>query len=173
MLLSDDRIAEFTKATSNETGRLAMLPTLLDIARDNWLFGSGLGTFDPVFRAYEPVHLLMTQYLNHAHNDYLELIIEAGLPAVIGLLVFGGWWISRGLPLLRNQGLQNPGQLWFTRMAFMGSAIMLAHSLVDYPLRGAAISTLFALFCAIIAKRANVSRRVDAMQIDQLKQGAD
>lgn len=173
LLLSDDRVAEFTKATSGETGRLAVLPTLLEIVRDNWLLGTGLGTFDPVYRSYEPVDLLMTQYLNHAHNDYLELIIEAGLLAVIGLLIFAGWWMSRGWTLVRNLGLQNPGQLWFIRMAFAGSAIMLAHSLVDYPLRGAAISTLFALFCAIIAKRANVSRRVDAMQTDQLKQGAD
>lgn len=36
-------------------------------------FGSGVGTFDRVFRAIEPLGFVVPAYFNHAHNDYLEV----------------------------------------------------------------------------------------------------
>ena len=46
--------------------------------------GSGPGTFQPVFLAFQPPELL--QFINHAHNDYLELVFETG---IFGLILLG------------------------------------------------------------------------------------
>lgn len=160
-LLTETRLAEFTAdRVQADGGRLATAPTLWRMIQDNWLVGSGLGSFDPVYRSYEAVSQLSPQYLNHAHNDYAELLIEAGLPAIAGLLLFFGWWLSRAFTLRNAQLHITPANLWMARMALAATAIMLAHSLVDYPLRGAAMSVIFAVLCAILARATDSSVNV-------------
>ena len=51
-------------------------------------FGAGFGTFDPVYRRFEPDALLSTIYLNQAHNEPMQLAMEGGIPALALLLVF-------------------------------------------------------------------------------------
>ncbi len=54
--------------------------------------GSGLGGFDPLFRMHEPFELLKPTYFNHAHNDWLEIALDAGGAGIA--LLFGSilWW---------------------------------------------------------------------------------
>jgi O-antigen ligase len=69
------------------------LPTVLAIVKSYFPMGSGLGSFDPVFRMREPAELLKLTYFNHAHNDLLETVLDAGL---FGLLLLGAgllWWV--------------------------------------------------------------------------------
>ena len=63
-LIDDDLMAE---------QRVAYFPLLLELSRTYLPFGSGYGTFDPVYRSFEPDWAITTKYLNHAHNDLLEL----------------------------------------------------------------------------------------------------
>ena len=56
------------------------LPTVLAMISDYLPFGSGLGGFDPIFRISEPFALLKPIFFNHAHNDFLEILLDAGLP---------------------------------------------------------------------------------------------
>jgi O-antigen ligase len=49
------------------------------------LLGSGLGTFPVAFTAVQSTFL--GQFVNHAHNDYLEIASDVGIPAAI--LLFG------------------------------------------------------------------------------------
>lgn len=100
--------------------------------------GSGLGTFAEVFRRFEDPAAVMNVYINHAHNDYLELLLEFGLLAVPVLGAFLLWWGARA------------GRIWltpsanpFARAAVVASAVILVHEIVDYPLRTAGISSLF------------------------------
>ena len=61
---------------------------------DFWVTGSGGGTFAVVFPAYRDRGSAPAFYV-HAHNDYLELVLEYG---VLGLVLPGGvvrpvpWW---------------------------------------------------------------------------------
>ena len=41
--------------------------------------GSGLGTFEDIYRTQERPETVTNAFLNHAHNDYLELWLETGL----------------------------------------------------------------------------------------------
>ena len=51
-------------------------------------FGSGLGTFRPIYAMHEPPAAMTNAFVNHAHNDWLELWLEGGLPAAILLALF-------------------------------------------------------------------------------------
>jgi O-antigen ligase len=63
-----------------EGRRLAYMATLQAI-RDRPLLGTGLGTFQDVFPAYQPAELENT--FQNAHNTYLENGLELGVPAAV------------------------------------------------------------------------------------------
>lgn len=56
------------------------------IIRDFMLTGSGLGTFVYIYPPYKS--LVDNRVLNHAHNDYIELLVEGGLVGFIIIFVF-------------------------------------------------------------------------------------
>ncbi|MDQ1228588.1 O-antigen ligase [Sphingomonas sp. SORGH_AS_0879] len=72
--------------------RSTALPLLRNMAIHYFPFGSGMGSFDPMFRIVEPRSLLAPTYFNHAHNDALEIAIEGGLPAIMLLVLVIFCW---------------------------------------------------------------------------------
>ncbi len=108
--------------------------------------GSGFGTFELVYPKFAVDTGLFAVYVNHAHNDYLELLLEGGIPAGILLVLY---MIALTSVLIRGNlsGLQT--------VAFIGISFLLIHSAVDYPLRTLAMGTVFAFFNALaLAKSA-------------------
>lgn len=94
-----------------------------------WPVGSGIGTFDEVFQIDESLENLTTRRAGRAHNDYIEIAIEAGLP---GIVLVAGWLLL--LAWLSWKARSSEGR-W---IAWSGSAILFAialQSLTDYPLR--------------------------------------
>ncbi|MCB0082897.1 MAG: O-antigen ligase family protein, partial [Caldilineaceae bacterium] len=75
----------------NINSRIAVWQDVLPLIQDYPYTGSGLGSTPMVLASY--VYLLHVPYLNHAHNLYLQVAIEQGLPGLIGLL---GLIISAG-----------------------------------------------------------------------------
>lgn len=121
-------------------------PVTLEAGWQNFPFGTGFGSFDQVFRAAIGDTHLTASYVNHAHNDYLELWLTGGLPAIlllIAVLIWGGrlavtnWRLKPG----------NPSAI--ARAASIVVLVVLLHSIVDYPVRTVAISCLFALASAL------------------------
>lgn len=108
------------------------LPTVLEIIETYFPMGSGLGGFDPIFRIHEPFALLKPTYFNHAHNDWLEVVLDAGLPGLILMLVAVAWWGASSLRAWRA-GLGSDNVL-----PKLGSSLVLlvmAASILDYPAR--------------------------------------
>jgi O-antigen ligase len=116
---------------------------------DHWLAGSGIGTFPALYPQYEDPATVARTYINHAHNDYLEILLEAGIPGGALLILFLIWWTSRALSIWRS-----PHAAELARAACIASAAILLHSLVDYPLRTAAIATSMAVALALMAEPA-------------------
>jgi O-antigen ligase len=116
-------------------------------AADFFPVGSGIGTFVRVFHLYEDPATVDRYYMNHAHSDYLELALETGLPGLLLLLIFFLWWARRAVAVWRSE---EPD--YYARAASIASAAILAHSIVDYPLRTVAISAVFAVCCAFMAE---------------------
>ncbi len=107
------------------------LPVVLDMIRTYLPLGTGLGTFDPVFRVNEPLALLKPTYFNHAHNDVLELVLTAGIPGLLLLLAAMGWWLRASVAAWRGRGAG-------AALSKLGSAILLLvflASIFDYPAR--------------------------------------
>lgn len=131
-----------------EASRLDALPDLALAADQYFPVGAGLGTFDPVFRGVESLTFVVPAYFNHAHNDYAELLIEAGLPGMVLLAIFLLAYAVRMVQLLIKSG--GSTYLWMQRTAGLAIAILLVHSLADYPLRTMTMQALFAMLCALM-----------------------
>lgn len=140
--------------------RLKTLPYLWDMVGDYFPVGSGFGSFQSVFRIIEPAHLLSRRYLNQAHNDVLQFVIEAGLPGLILMAAFVVWFVVTGVKLLRRAWLQGfhpqgGAEQYLGAAAFLSGAILLLGSIVDYPLRTPLGMAYFAVLCAMMAKAAS------------------
>ena len=115
--------------------------------------GTGMGSFPSVYVLGEdPTNIGLT-YINHAHNDYLEILLEGGLVGAILGAAFLAWWTVRAARLWWPQ----PGED-LQRAATIATAALLLHSLVDYPLRTAAMASVFAMCLATMAMGSAHSR---------------
>ncbi|MEW5424321.1 O-antigen ligase family protein [Amorphus sp. 3PC139-8] len=114
-------------------------------------FGAGFGTFIPVYRWFEQPTDLSSTWANRAHNDYLELGLEGGLPALILIGVFV-WWYGRTAYRLWRGDQDQRAQLDvnLARAASISIGLLLLHSFADYPMRTLAIQAVFALLCAFL-----------------------
>jgi O-antigen ligase len=128
--------------------RWAALPSIIATAQTFLPFGSGFGSFDSVYRQFEPNALLSTSYLNQAHNEPLQLLIEGGIPAVALLALFLGWWVRAGTAVVAGQRFASPG---LARASLVVSILLMVSSLVDYPLRTALLAALFTSCCVELA----------------------
>lgn len=103
-----------------------------------WPVGSGVGTFVPVYQMFEDLNSVQDAWVNHAHNDYLEILLETGVVGAILLVIY---LIQVGLTLLSEAARPLRGQRY---VAVSTIAILLAHSLTDYPLRTFGLLSIFA-----------------------------
>jgi hypothetical protein len=110
--------------------------------------GSGLGTFVPVYEMFAPRQLLIDRFVNHVHNDWLELWLVGGVPALILAAVFLAWFTMASIRVWRS-GVPDLN-IAMARAASIAIVLMLLHSLADYPLRTITLSVLFALACSIL-----------------------
>ncbi len=115
-------------------------------------FGSGFGSFDSVYRQFEPDALLSTIYMNHAHNEPLQLAIEGGLPGLALLGLFLVWWFRT---VLRISFAEVPSIRRSTAIAAVFvTAILMISSLFDYPLRTPMLSAIFVVACVEMMRTA-------------------
>lgn len=128
--------------------RDAMFRTTVRAMGDFMPFGSGLGSFPKVYSLYEDAAAVTNTYVVHAHNDYAELALELGVPGILLILLFLAWWAASSWRVWRSAESAP-----FARAGSIASAAILAHSLVDFPLRTAAISAAFAFCLALLADR--------------------
>lgn len=122
--------------------------------------GAGVGSFVAWFEQMAPAALMGWEYYNHAHNEYAQWWFEsgfAGLAALLGVLLVLALCVPPGSA--RERMLR--GDRAVAIAAWTGCAILLLHSVVDYPLRTPALMTVGGLLAGLaIAQR--VANRVPA-----------
>lgn len=126
-----------------------VIPSILALVETFFPVGSGFGSFEYVFRAAEPFELLQPAYLNHAHNDWVQVLIEGGLLAGIILAGFVLWVVKVALAIGRRF-IQPEGRTALVALTAIG-AVGIA-SLVDYPLRVPTIMAIFVLWVAMLGQ---------------------
>lgn len=122
--------------------RVKVVGPILDMAGEYFPVGSGAGSFVEVYKVGEPFDVLNPTYLNHAHNDYLEILLTFGLPGVLlvvaGLVMAGraGRAVFRTSPYPSEDVLRS-------RAAFASLSLLALASFADYPLRTPSLALLF------------------------------
>lgn len=132
--------------------RMETYDTVLRAVGDAPHTGTGLGTFESVFRFYGTVS--PTKVLAKAHNDYLELALELGVPAMIifiSALALAGLQIAAGV-VRRSRDFMYP--------CIGSSAIVLIgiHSLVDFSLQIPAVALSFSILLGAAAAQSYPTR---------------
>ncbi len=120
-------------------------------ARESAPLGSGIGTFNQVYPQFEAETGAGPDYavVNHAHNDALELWLEAGWPfaaVCVALTLLLAWM---GVRLWRANAPSLTESLLTARLAWLSALLLVLHSVVDYPLRTTAMMTVFAMLLAL------------------------
>ncbi|RWK34613.1 O-antigen ligase family protein [Mesorhizobium sp.] len=130
-------------------GRGEFARTTIEGIKENWATGVGFGNFQKAYQIYEKEEMIFKQYVNHAHNEYLEIAFEGGVLAVL-LMVLYFVMLFMALTRVRRDPLQ--------KAAFLSVSFLLIHSLVDYPLRTEALAMTFAFMNAIIFHKGFAAR---------------
>lgn len=147
-------------------GRLAIAGHTIAAARSFLPVGSGVGSFASVYGQWEaPADLIPDVYINQAHDDLIQIGLEAGAPGLSILLVFAIALTKRAINLLATHGERAaPLDVALKRASVMAVVCLFLHSLVDYPLRTSAGMILFALCCAV-AVDPPASSRAPSLQV--------
>jgi len=112
--------------------------------------GSGLGTFRQAYAPFEMQHDAYDRTVtNHAHNDYVELWLEAGYPALLAMGIFCLLFMATGFRVWWQQKQGDSFDVLLSRAAWIGGFLALLHSCADYPLRTTANMSVFAVLLAI------------------------
>jgi len=109
--------------------------------------GWGLGTFPIVYPEFRSFYT--TFFVNQAHNDYLQLLVETGLAGfsiAVWLLVLV---FRQAAGKLKNWTETASGAM--TAAALLGCVGILVHSCLDFNLQIPANAALFYVLCAIAA----------------------
>lgn len=98
-----------------------------------WPVGAGMGTFDEVFQVDESLENATLRRAGRAHNDYLEVAIEAG---IAGLVLVALWVALLGWFAWRARLSQARWSGWAAASFLLVIALQ---SITDYPLRNQSI----------------------------------
>lgn len=140
------RVAEsLSRFEMMDTDRPEMWEDGIFVAGHYWPIGAGMGTFDEVFQVDESLEYVSPRRAGRAHNDYIELSIEAG---IAGLLLLGCWlaWCA---------GEATRGGDWVDRRVRLSAGLAVAcialQSALDYPLRNQTMLVVAALLVVLIS----------------------
>jgi O-antigen ligase len=148
-----------TAPAGGEDLRLRVWGPIWDAAWTYFPVGSGIGTFVEVYKVIEPDQNLSPLYLNHAHNDWLEILLTGGLPGVL-ILAFTIWLLGRAIFRAVVTMRRDPSSEAIT--ARLGAAIVIIlalGSVYDYPLRVPSLACLFAIAAVWLVRRHDSLKR--------------
>ena len=132
--------------------RLVFAVKTAAIARQSLPFGTGVGSFVPVYALHEDATSTTTAIVNRAHCDWIEIVLESGVFGALFLATFCIWFARSALRVWRQS--VPPGgatiDLALVRAATLIIALIGLHSLIEYPLRTAGMAAFFALACGLL-----------------------
>ena len=154
------RILQTFAADPLDDSRLQFLRNTAAAATAYMPFGAGMGTFVPVYQMFEKPADVLPQYINHAHDDLAELWLEAGMVGIALLGAFLFWFAARTARIWRAAAAPARDlDRALARAATLAIVLVLAHSLLDYPLRTAAMMAVVALAGALLIEPVKATRR--------------
>jgi putative inorganic carbon (HCO3(-)) transporter len=149
-----DKVQQRLAATSlSQEKRDEVVLDSLPIVKNHPIIGTGAGSYYSVFPGYKKS--IINSFYDHAHNDYLQMLIEYGVLGFVflGLLVLFSF-IKAMTALKKNASPISKGTAFACLLAFLG---MLIHISVDFPLQAPANAVYFVIFIALSMVSTNIS----------------
>lgn len=149
-------IERFADTNLLQEGRPVVWSNTLGMTRDFPLLGTGLGTFNEVYSAYENRWLGQSHY-THAHNDYLEYTAELGVVGMVFLL--GGVVFLLATTFLVWRSRRHPEIKGLALGGMVAVINMMLHSIGDFNLHIPANMVVFTVILAATFRVVFMSRR--------------
>lgn len=111
------------------------------------VLGWGLGTFPTVYPSYRTFYTNL--FVNEAHNDYAQLLVETGIVGFGLMLWFLVCLYRYGVPTSRRWEFKWDGAV--SLAALLGCTGLLLHSFVDFNLQIPANAAVFYMLCGLAA----------------------
>jgi O-antigen ligase len=149
--------------------RLTITKDSLRMFAQRPIAGWGLGTFPTVYPSFRSFYTNL--FINEAHNDYAQLLVETGVLGLGLMLWFLTGVFRNGLPKSQRWEFQWDFALSFA--AFLGCTGILFHSFVDFNLQIPANAAFFYVLCGLAASLsfAELSKPKGPRSIGKLRVG--
>ena len=134
------RLGTITDKATLQEDRIKIWTPLFNLVSEYPLTGTGAGTMGVVEPIVRDIGSYPGVVLDHAHNEYLEAMVEGGLPRLVltGLLVF--WMALLGMRgIRRHRG--EPSALMPVGLLF-GLLALVIHSTVDFGIHMGSVALL-------------------------------
>lgn len=137
-------LVQETRGVGSLSTRVDAWINSLNLLKENWLVGTGLGSFIFAFQKDQP--LLASRY-TRLHNDYLEFFIENGIvPFILLIIIIILYYVK----IFRNwRTINSQTQKILIGSGITSISVILMLSIVDFPLQIGAIAFLFIIIAAL------------------------
>jgi O-antigen ligase len=127
-----------------DDNRSAFWVISVDMTKNYFPIGTGGGAFTDAYQNVEPKDLLNLNYINHVHNDWIEIVLTTGILGAVILLVGFLIFLHRTIQLWRRKDSDRRA-VQFGRMGSVLIAMLALGSFADYPLRTPAMMSVWIL----------------------------
>ncbi len=139
------RFAETAVSNDITTNRTHIWNITLQVIKHNLPFGAGIGAFAAAYTPFDTMNGI--ERVEQAHNDYLQILADAG---IVGLIL-AGFFIYQlfrtGLESIKTENLFRRG---IAMGALAGCFAILVHSLFDFVLHTTAVTVLFLTLVSMV-----------------------
>jgi O-antigen ligase len=150
------RLAETAASEDFSTNRMHIWSITLEIIKNNFLFGTGLGAFPFAYTPYDTLGGI--ERVEQAHNDYLQVLADAG---IIGFGIGAFFLFSLFRAGLKHAKSSNAFRRGVALGALAGCFAILVHSVFDFVLHTTAIAVLFLTLVALVVVSGRRMSEVD------------
>jgi O-antigen ligase len=150
-LASTDPLADF---------RTTIYSVSLETMRSVFPWGGGFGSFVPLYQMFETPGTMISNYVNHAHNDWLEVVIEGGLPGAALLVMFLVLALA-GVVTVLQLAMDNSSNGYY-RAAAVALLLFMMHALIDFGLRTPALGSIAAASFGMLLSARGRSRESES-----------
>lgn len=149
---------------AQEKSRVVIWQGTWDLWRATSWYGIGLFNFKYYYKAFSLPD--DNSSLDYAHNDYLQLLVETGIPGVLILSLIGFYLLFLGKRYFRKPKIDPKAHLAITSL-FASLLVFLAHSVVDYNFYLLPLNLVLGLILALLIRKLG-SDYVPAYRIKKL-----
>jgi len=119
-------------SVSGLDGRVEIWSRAIYMIQDFPFTGIGMGSFGPVADVLYPFFLFPPGQIPHAHNLYLQLAVDLGIPGLVGWLsVWLSVWVAGGWLFWRGRGIGSPWIMALGASLLCSQLALSLHGLVD------------------------------------------